>query len=160
MTRLRSRLSLLSLTFLSAASVGCVLYVEDTQCGEFAYAYQGDCYCEDGYQGDDPRGVGCDPVMSFLITDACDDGADIEWKLFSDDRDWTWPTGDDVYRTSGFDVDNREYIVCEQGEIICFGAQGAEGLTWGVGVDYSESCDDCCFSCGSYEQDLGFLTCN
>ncbi len=159
-TRLTQRTSLLALAFASAASVGCVIYAEDTQCGPNAYDYRGDCYCEEGYDGSDPRGEGCSPVMTFLLTDACDDGDDVMWKLFSDDRDWTWPTGAETYTTRGFDVDNYESILCERGEWICFGAQSEGGLTWGVGLDYAESCDDCCFECGSYTQDLGFLTCN
>ena len=160
MSRVSLRVCLLAVSFSSAAAFGCVLYVEDTQCGPNAYDYRGACYCEDGYDGDHPRDEGCSPVMTFRITDACDDGHDIEWKLFSDDRDWTWPTGAAVYTTRGLDYDSYESILCDEGELICFGAESGTGLVWGVGLDYSAACDDCCFVCGSYEQDLGLLYCN
>ncbi len=153
---------LLAAAFIASASLGCVLYVDDTQCGAFAYDYRGACYCEDGYEGDDPEGAGCDPVMTFRITDACDDDGDVAWKIFSDDRDWSWPSGDDVYWTEGLDYDALASVVCENGEFVCFGAESESGLVWGVGLDFDADadCDDCCFRCGAYEQDLGFLTCN
>lgn len=158
-SRLAVRSCLLAAAFFSAAGLGCVLYVEDTECGPFAYDYRGACYCEDGYEGDDPRGEGCYPVMSWLITDDCNDGENIYWKLYSDDRDWTWPSGEDVYVTRGYQWDSVETIVCDDGELICYGAETDSGLTWGVGLDFTATCDDCCFVCGSYQADIGFLTC-
>ena len=43
--------------------------------------------------------------MTFRVTDDCDDGQDVSWKLFSDTRDWTWPAGDSEYRTPGLGYD-------------------------------------------------------
>jgi hypothetical protein len=159
-SRLAFRSSLLLLGFSAAAGLGCVLYVEDTECGPNAYDYRGACYCEEGYDGDDPRGAGCSPLMTFRITDDCDDGYDVAWKLFSDDRDWTWPEGSAVYVTPGLGYDGLETIVCEQDEWICFGGETEGGLVYGVGLEFTESCDDCCFPCESRELDLGYLTCS
>jgi hypothetical protein len=97
--------------------------------------------------------------MSFLITDDCDDNADVLWKLFSDSRDWSWPEGEGVYVTPGYLYDGVEAIVCQEDEFVCFGAESESGLTYGVGLDYAETCDDCCYRCGSYQVDLGYLTC-
>lgn len=154
-----ARAGLLAATFFAATGLGCVLYVDDTECGPFAYDYRGECYCEDGYQGDDPRGEGCDPVMTFRVTDGCDDDADVMWKLYSDDRDWTWPSGTSVYWTDGLDWDSLESIVCRDGEWVCYGAESESGLSYGVGLDNDMNCDNCCFACVSGEVDLGFLTC-
>lgn len=155
------RLILLALGFASAAGLGCVLYAEDTECGPFAYDYRGDCFCEDGYDGDDPYVHGCSPVMTFRLTDDCDDGQDIYWKLFSDARKWSWPTGEDVYESPGLGYDDLRVITCEPDEWICFGAANETGsLVYGVGVDSSAECDDCCYPCESREVDLGYLTCN
>lgn len=159
MPKPRLNLALTTLTCASALSLGCVFYVEETECGPNAYDYRGACYCEEGFTGDDPRGDGCSPLMTFRITDACDDEADVAWKLFSDDRDWTWPSGTAVYVTPGFERDGLETIECVQDELICFGAEADSGLVYGVGIDFSEDCDDCCFRCDSYELDLGLLTC-
>jgi len=154
------RASLMGLAMLGSAVAGCVLYVEDTDCGPNAYAYRGDCFCEDGYQGNDPYGKGCSPIMTFLITDDCDDGYDVAWKIWADERDWTWPSGDAVYVTPGYLYDQYETIECEQGELLCFGAESDGGLVYGVGLFNTESCDDCCFPCESREYDLGYITCN
>ena len=158
--RLALRLCLVAVGFSTAMGLGCVLLVEDTECGPFAYDYRGACYCEDGFDGDDPYGAGCSPLMTFRVTDDCDDGQDVSWKLFSDTRDWTWPAGDSEYRTPGLGYDGLETILCENDEWICFGAQTDSGLTYGVGLDFSALCDDCCYPCESRELDLGYLTCN
>jgi len=154
-------LILLGMAFAITAGLGCVFWAEDTHCGPYAYGDRGDCYCEDGYQGDDPYGAGCSPVMTFLLTDDCDDGSNILWKLFSDDREWTWPEGDEVYTSPGLDYDDLRAITCEPDETICFGAETESGgLVYGVGLDFSAQCDDCCYTCESREVDLGYLTCN
>lgn len=145
--------------FLVAFTAGCIIYEDGLDCGPYAYAYRGSCYCDDGFQGDDPTGVGCSPVMSWRVTDACDDQGDIAWKLFSQDRDWTWPNGTDVYLTTGFNYDSLEAIVCERGELVCFGGMSDSGLEYGVGLEGAAGCDDCCFECDAYELDFGLLTC-
>lgn len=145
--------------FAGALAIGCVFYVEDTQCGPFAYAYRGACYCEDGYDGNDPRGDGCSPLMTWRVTDDCNDGADVAWKLYASDRDWTWPAGEAVYLTPGLGYDALETIICNDGELICFGAETESGLVYGVGLDFAQSCSDCCYSCSSRELDIGYLTC-
>lgn len=149
----------LVIAFLVAATLGCVIYEDGLDCGPYAYAYRGSCYCDDGFQGDDPAGGGCSPIMSWRVTDACDDQGDIAWKLFSNDRDWTWPTGESVYLTTGFNYDSLEAIVCERGELICFGGESDSGLEYGVGLAGTAGCDDCCFECDAYELDFGLLTC-
>lgn len=159
-SRLVVRSTLLALGFAGATGLGCVFYVEDTECGPFAYDYRGACYCEEGYEGSDPRGEGCDPVMTFRITDDCNDGADVAWKLFADERDWSWPAGDAVYVTPGLGFDGLEAIVCEFDELVCFGGETESGLVYGAGIDFTEDCSDCCFRCESREVDLGYLTCN
>jgi len=148
--------------FAIGSGLGCVFWAEDTHCGPFAYRYRGDCICEDGYQGDDPYVEGCAPVMTFRLTDDCDDGADVLWRLFSDTREnWQWPEGEDVYETPGLGWDDLRAITCEPDEWICFGAETESGtLVYGVGLDFSASCDDCCYPCESREIDLGYLTCN
>lgn len=149
-----------ALAFICASVIGCVFYVEETECGPFAYDYRGACFCEDGYEGDDPQGEGCSPRMSFRLTDDCDDGDDVYWKLFSDDRDWTWPAGDSTYLTPGYAYDDLQTITCQADEWICFGAETYGGLVYGVGLDFTADCSDCCFRCESRELDLGYLTCN
>lgn len=162
--RFVSRFVLLGSLFMGfaiGAGMGCVFWAEDTHCGPYAYGYRGDCYCEDGYQGDDPYEEGCWPVMTFRLTDDCDDGSNVEWKLWSEDGTWSWPEGDEVYVSPGLGYDDLRAITCVPDEWICFGAQTETGgLVYGVGTDFSAACDDCCYPCESREVDLGYLTCN
>lgn len=164
MPRVSPRLVLRSLSiaagFVTALVAGCVFYVDETECGPFAYDYRGSCFCEDGYEGDDPYVDGCSPVVTFLLTDDCNDEQDVYWKLYSDDRDWSWPAGESTYLTPGFGIDQYQTITCEFEEWICFGAETSGGLVYGVGLDFGADCSDCCFRCESGQIDLGFLTCN
>ena len=89
-----------------------------------------------------------------------DDEQDVYWKLYSDDRDWSWPAGESTYLTPGFGIDQYQTITCEFEEWICFGAETSGGLVYGVGLDFGADCSDCCFRCESGQIDLGFLTCN
>ena len=155
----RVRASLLAAALLSSFTAGCVFYVEDTFCGKYAYSDRGLCVCESGYTSENPE-QGCSPAPTFLITDGCNDGFDVEWKLYSEDRDWSWPSGSSVYVTPGLDFDQYQTIECDEGELICFGGQTAGGLVYGVGIDNSATCEDCCYVCDVGTFDLGYLTCN
>lgn len=98
--------------------------------------------------------------QEWLITDACDDGEPIEWKLFALDRDWSWPGGEDVFRTSQLGAYDYQTVQCFEGETICSAAKAGE-TTWGLQLDGTGSCDTCCFLCGADTTlDIGELTCN
>ena len=138
-----------------ATAGGCVLAVTEDgdSCGEHATYFDGACRCISGYAGDpDER---CDPIMGFIVNDRCDDDTDVEWKLFAPERDWSWPEGDEVYVTPGAGFDQLRSIACVQDEDVCYGAQTTDGsTTYGVGIDGSDECNDCCFRCGNYDVDL------
>ncbi|MBZ5714470.1 hypothetical protein [Nannocystis pusilla] len=154
-------------------------------CGQNAYCSEGECYCELDHVYVCGENAGCMPTerlcdkandcpnaadealavcsppvfQEWLLTDDCDDGLDIEWRLFAQDRDWTWPSIDSTFRTAGRGVDVYQIIQCFEGEWICFA--GASGdVTWGFNLDGTGECENCCAACGSQDLlDLGFLTC-
>lgn len=142
--------------------LGCVVLVEDScddvECGGNAYCDRGICECVGGYDGD-PDDF-CDPIQTVLITDDCPDGKDVEFVFWSQDRDWKWPAGPDVYVTVGYGANTGVELLCYEGEVLCFGGQAGE-LTWGVGLDGTEECvgDWCCFECYPDVYDLGLLEC-
>ena len=142
-------------------SNACVIGVVDTpNCGVNAYDAGGTCACLVGYDGDPYEA--CDPLIDLLITDLCDDGLDIEWRIFAEERSWVWPDGSQVFVTAGYDVDTVETLQCYEGETLCFGAASGDQV-WGLGLEGpggNLSCTDCCFDCGAYLFDLGFLTCD
>lgn len=157
----------------------------DLDCGPDAYCSEGACYCELDHvavcgvnagclpeerlcdnQNDCPDGADenvavCEEPLfqEWLLTDSCDDGLDIEWRLHAQDRDWRWPGGDDSFFTGGLEVDAYQTIQCFRGEMICFSGQSGD-VVWGFNLDGSGQCDACCAPCGSSDLlDLGFLTC-
>lgn len=139
--------------------LGCVVYVDDAcdsiSCGDNAYCDEGVCTCVGGYFGD--AEVGCDPVQTWAVTDFCDDGLDVSWRLFAQGREWAWPSAD-AFVTTGLNAIDAEQIVCQENEIVCLGATAGD-VVWGVGVDGSLSCTDCCEACESGVVDFGKLSC-
>ena len=150
---------MLGLAAATGLGLGCVIVVEDdcggVECGDNAYCERGICECVGGYDGDpDDR---CDPVQTIWIQDECDDGLNIEYVFWAQDREWRWPA-EGTYETPDLGDNDIRDLTCIEGELICFGAE-AGGLFWGVGLDGSEPCSDCCFECFADTYDLGFLEC-
>lgn len=157
----------------------------DLDCGQNAYCSEGACFCELDHVAVCGTNAGCIPeerlcdemadcpdsadenvtvcqppvFQDWIITDACDDGLDIDWRLFALDRDWAWPSIDTTWVTNGLLVDNYATIQCFQGETICTAAAAGE-RTWGFALDGSGNCEDCCFTCGADTLfDAGYLEC-
>jgi hypothetical protein len=154
-----------------------------TTCGLNAYCDDAACVCEQGFlavcgTGDclalrqlcdgvpdcanmaDEAAETCarQAVQQWTLLDDCDDGIDVEWRLWSRDRDWAWPGPDEAFVTDEVGVPSHEEVECLMGEVICFGAVAGE-LEWGVGVDGTATCDGCCFVCSDEPIDLGGLAC-
>src|SRR5690606_5404186 len=106
------RLGLASTIGSALASAACVVAVVDDgdACGVNTFYGSGSCHCLDGYGGDPDQG--CDPIMTLWITDACDDGLPIQWRIFADERDWMWPLDGQVFETTGYLEDNYQDILC------------------------------------------------
>lgn len=155
----------------------------DTTCGLNAWCDGSTCRCADGFVA--VCGTGdciaeaslCDGVedcsnaadeqpdvcfetvvMQWWVTDDCDDGAPIEWRVWATEREWVWPGPEDAFVTRGLGERGSEAIECLIGETVCFG--GSAGDThWGVGVAGSVQCDACCEPCAAVSIDYGALTC-
>ncbi len=156
----------------------------ETTCGLNAYcADDAACRCADGFvavcgTGDClPEGSVCDgvedcinaadesrevctaaEVQQWALTDGCDDGQDVAWRLWSRDRGWVWPNPDETFLTEGPGLLSRQSIDCVRGETICLGAEVGDA-SWGAGLDGTFSCDDCCVSCAEGLVDFGTLAC-
>lgn len=168
------------------AEHGCELPAEDspcqTTCGLNAYCEAGECVCAEGFAavcgnadcmalericdgiddcigGADEEASLCVPdrVMTFEVSDGCDDGLEAQWRLWSDRRDWVWPSPEATFTTAG-GTPVREAIECVDGEPVCFGAAAGDRV-WGVGIERTQSCDDCCFACADTTVDVGVLDC-
>ena len=74
----------------------------------------------------------------------------VQVAFYSDDRDHSWPGGDQAYNVDDSEV--HEFpLDCQRGETICYGAwvTGDDDLYWGVGMDNTHTCKNCCYKCGA-----------
>ena len=102
-------------------------------------------------------------TIKFRITDACDDGQAIHYRLFQDesrDTPWTarWPSEqDNAYVTRSYDVEGFSRIPCP-GKRVCYGAESADGRrSWGVGLEGNKGCSGCCRSCPDSGEEADFV---
>jgi hypothetical protein len=102
----------------------------------------------------------CTPSVdqTYMLTDGCDDGLDVEFRLWAQQRDWVWPGPDDVFSTPGLGTSIAQAIECVEGELVCVGARIGD-LVYGVDLDASRTCDDCCFPCDATTVNFGVLEC-
>ncbi|MEM6995014.1 MAG: hypothetical protein AAF721_31160 [Myxococcota bacterium] len=98
-------------------------------------------------------------VMEWVVTDGCDDGLPLKWRLWAADREWVWPSADVRFETPGLSQPGVESIECYEGEVVCFGGSAGEA-DWGVGASGSLSCEDCCEPCREVSLDYGALACD
>jgi hypothetical protein len=79
----------------------------------------------------------------------------VEVQLYSQDRDYVWPSSDEVYLLDDGETKTMP-IECQQGERVCYGAwiSGDQSTFWGVGPGKTQNCDNCCYTCqgGNTEQ--------
>jgi len=95
-----------------------------------------------------------DQVMNMFMKNT--NGRAVVIELFSQTRDMRWPGNDKVYLLEPAEQKSAP-ITCEGGERICYGAwlNGNDSVTWGVGPDDDQACDDCCSLCaGSATVDI------
>lgn len=168
------------------AEFGCQLPGDEspcqTTCGLNAVCEGTACVCIDGFVGcgtgdcievtklcdgvvDCPAGgdegeFRCTPSIdqTYVLTDGCNDDIDVEYRLWAEQRDWVWPGPDEVFVTPGLGVSVAQAIECIDGELVCVGARAGD-LVYGVDLDASLSCEDCCFPCDAGTIDYGVLDC-
>lgn len=88
-------------------------------------------------------------AMSWTFTDNCNDGDSLRLRLFDETALLYWPA--DSYYTLAYPQKGATTITCVPGDKICYGADqpATSGIYWGVDVDDSESCADCCYDCAA-----------
>lgn len=100
----------------------------------------------------------------WILADGCADGEGIQAR-FHEVRNGSrtglaWPGGSQVYLADpGGTIDVN--LACTAGTLICFGATKRVSVSsgsWGIGIDGSQPCSDCCTACGG-DRNIN-LTCN
>ena len=103
-------------------------------------------------------GSGGSRGINFRITDACNDGYDMNYRFFANDASsdviGVWPEAGRVYVTRRLGETYTHTLACTSDtDKICYGAQressSGDNSYWGVGLDGDEGCSGCCYSCPS-----------
>lgn len=97
-------------------------------------------------------------TITFTITDGCNNGVQIRYKFYDFANNLVWPTSTTHYFTEAFNSSYTHNLSCRTGANICYGARSAT-FYWGVDVDGSKSCPDCCITCQSGGSLSRRLTC-
>ena len=118
-------------------------------------------------QGCDVSGrvPGCPTIgeLVWSMWDLCDDGYDIHLRFFDLTNNLVWPGDDRVYV---LDESDDYALSCRSGAQVCYGAEDSSGFDtgwWGVGLDGTESCENCCSTCppgGNRLELTRYLTCS
>lgn len=84
--------------------------------------------------------------MSIDLVDSCDDGLNTNYKYYDTINNEVWPSSTTQWVTPGYDLKSSHTLECRNDGQVCLGAR-ADTRWWGVDVDGSKSCDDCCTPC-------------
>lgn len=76
-------------------------------------------------------------------------GRQIQYKLYSWDRNWAWPSGNRVFVLPANRETYKTKIQCKRGEKVCYGAWQTNNrrIFWGVGYNARYNCNNCCYTC-------------
>lgn len=88
-----------------------------------------------------------DSTVTMKITDSCSDGYSINYKFFDGTNNLVWPSSTTHWYVNDGLTDTRT-LSCVSGSTICYGANTGS-TSWGVGIDNSNSCSNCCYTCDS-----------
>jgi hypothetical protein len=97
-------------------------------------------------------------TITFALTDGCNNGVSIDYKFYDFANNLVWPTSSTHYVTQAYNATYTHDLSCNTGANVCYGARSLT-LYWGVDVDGSKSCADCCISCQSGNSLSRRLTC-
>ena len=97
-------------------------------------------------------------VITFTITDGCNNGVPIDYKFFDETNNLVWPSASTHYTTIAYDGVYTHNLTCNNFANICFGARSGS-FYWGVDVNNTKSCADCCITCQSGYSLSRRLTC-
>src|SRR5262249_44650212 len=86
------------------------------------------------------------PTINFTLVDGCNDGLGFYVRFWNETTGQAYPNTGQVYVMNvGQTV--TQAITANPGDKICIGAETnpPNNLHWGVGVDNTFGCDDCCY---------------
>lgn len=102
-------------------------------------------------------------TLRWVLNDACPDGRGIQVRFFDATNGGVWPAeAGQAFITSVEGGFADELLACIPGAKVCYGATPApqDGGYWGLGIDGTHTCTDCCVICGAGDPPPIDLTCN
>jgi hypothetical protein len=97
--------------------------------------------------------------MNWTFMNACAAGS-IQLRLFDQESTAVWPTDPTQVYVVDYGDTRAVQLTCVNGDTICYGGDvpGLAGF-WGVDIDDSQNCTDCCFACDGTDPQQVSLTC-
>jgi hypothetical protein len=95
--------------------------------------------------------------ITLEITDSCLDGLGVNYRFYDVSNSLVWPAASSYYHTELEGIAYSSRLSCWEGATVCYGAATGE-TSWGVGLDNTLWCPDCCVICSGgllYRWNLG-----
>jgi hypothetical protein len=118
-----------------------------------------DCGCSSGSTCSAAGTCVATSPMNWTFENACPAGS-IQVRLFDKESGAVWPTDQTQVYLVDYGNTNAVPITCVKGDTICYGGDvpGLAGY-WGVDIDNSQACTDCCATCDGTDPQQVSLTC-
>lgn len=125
-------------------------------CEDLDSSYYGNAFCNSSCSGYEMDSCMEFQEVTVSLTDQCDDGEDIFFRLFqfansnSSNYDRFWPEDSSkVFVSNGLNQQANTKIYCEKSKLICYGGkpEDSDSTYWGVGINGNKGCEGCCFEC-------------
>jgi hypothetical protein len=84
-------------------------------------------------------------TMTWVVSDQCNNGSSIDYKFYDFAHHLVWPSSSTHYSERYGDT-YRSSLSCVDGSKVCIGANSGSSY-WGVGLNGTHSCSDCCYYC-------------
>ena len=99
-------------------------------------------------------------TITFTITDGCNNAYPINYKFYDETNNLVWPSSTSFYYTSAYNASYTSNLSCIAGATVCYGARTTSpDVYWGVDLDNSKYCSDCCITCQNGNSLSRRLTC-
>ena len=101
-------------------------------------------------------------TINFTITDGCNNGVSINYKFYDETNNLVWPSSTTYYYTTALNASYSSNLSCLEGANVCYGARSTLNggqIYWGVDLDNSKSCTNCCITCVNGNSLSRTLTC-
>lgn len=95
-------------------------------------------------------------TFTFNITDGCDDGETVDLRFFDVTDNLQWPANTSQAYALNYNNTYTYNLSCNTGDKICYGASD-QTWYWGVSVDDSQSCPDCCWTCANATESINLV---